>query len=333
MFPRVLRVETGFSPLKNARNVWWADILDYQVYENTPRWWRRLEEILRLDIKLALHARKAANQYDIIWADSEKVGIPLAFLRVRKPTVTVAHYLASKKKRFLLRMTGLTKKWAGIGYLSEADRDFLRTYYGIPSTRLFRAATMDLSLFAQAPMTTDGPIISLGVAERDYNTMIAALSTLPGYETEIYASSRYGDKFNDNVQMTIPDSVHFKSPVYGEDLVNRYKQARFAVVPLEDTTHFTAGYSVALEASACGKAVIATSTPGMSSFVIDGETGILVPPYDVEAMRAAIQKLWTRPEYAHQLGQNGRRYIEDEYDPVKVNTGIKEFLIQLHDDG
>ena len=103
MYPKVLRVETGFSPLKDIENPWWAEILDYQVYASTPHWWRGLEEKLRSDIILALRARKRAGQYDIIWADSEKVGIPPSFLGLQEPLVVVAHYPESRVRALFLR--------------------------------------------------------------------------------------------------------------------------------------------------------------------------------------------------------------------------------------
>lgn len=329
MHPKVLRVETGLVSVKyNENNM--SDVLDYRVYASIPRWWRRLEEMLRMDIILALRARRLANQYDIIWAASEKVGIPLAIIGVCKPVVVLVHHLASRRKRKFLRMIGVTKKWAGIGYLSDADRDFMESYYEIPPNLLFKAATPELSRFIPALMATDGPIMSLGVAKRDYGSLIAALEHLPGYETEIYISSRYGDSYKGSIPNLIPDWVRFESGVSDEELVKRYQRARFVVLPLMDTTHFTAGYTVALEASASGKAVIATKTPGMPSYVIDGVTGILVPPNDITALRTAIQKLWTQPELAHQMGLAGRRYIETQFNPEVAHATIEEFLIKMY---
>jgi glycosyltransferase involved in cell wall biosynthesis len=45
---------------------------------------------------------------------------------------------------------------------------------------------------------------------------------------------------------------------------------------------------------------------------MDGETGILVNPSDVERMREAIQDLLTHPQEARRLGQNARQRIEEE---------------------
>ena len=46
-----------------------------------------------------------------------------------------------------------------------------------------------------------------------------------------------------------------------------------------------------LDAMACGKPVVATTAGGIPEVVVDGETGLLVPPRDPRAMAAAIVRL------------------------------------------
>ena len=62
------------------------------------------------------------------------------------------------------------------------------------------------------------------------------------------------------------------------------------------------GY-VQLEAMACGTAVISTSVPTGVPWV--NETGLVVPPNDVEAMRRAIERLVADPQLASRLGARG----------------------------
>jgi glycosyltransferase involved in cell wall biosynthesis len=66
-----------------------------------------------------------------------------------------------------------------------------------------------------------------------------------------------------------------------------------------------------LEAMAMGKAVICSRTRGQSDVVVDGETGLYVPPGDAATLRAAIQRLIASPEEAARMGRAGRRRVEE----------------------
>ena len=72
------------------------------------------------------------------------------------------------------------------------------------------------------------------------------------------------------------------------------------------------GYGiVAREAMAHGRPVIATSVGGLPDAVIDGETGLLVPPQDVAALRAALERLLGDADLRTRLGAAGRRLAEE----------------------
>jgi glycosyltransferase involved in cell wall biosynthesis len=59
---------------------------------------------------------------------------------------------------------------------------------------------------------------------------------------------------------------------------------------------------VALEAAAAGKPIVATATGGLRDIVVDGETGLLVPPEDREALAAALRRLIGDAELRQRLG-------------------------------
>jgi glycosyltransferase involved in cell wall biosynthesis len=69
---------------------------------------------------------------------------------------------------------------------------------------------------------------------------------------------------------------------------------------------------VVLEAMAAGRPVVATAVSGMPLAVTPGETGLLVPERDPEALAAAVGALLADPERARRLGRVGRERIERE---------------------
>lgn len=63
---------------------------------------------------------------------------------------------------------------------------------------------------------------------------------------------------------------------------------------------------VLVEAMAMGKPVVATNVGGIPSVVIDGETGILVPPKNPDAIAEAIIFLLQNPEKMKKMGEAGK---------------------------
>jgi glycosyltransferase involved in cell wall biosynthesis len=55
-----------------------------------------------------------------------------------------------------------------------------------------------------------------------------------------------------------------------------------------------------------GKPVVATAVGGLLDLVVDGETGVLVPPRDRSALRAALELLLGDRELRRRLGSAGR---------------------------
>jgi glycosyltransferase involved in cell wall biosynthesis len=68
-----------------------------------------------------------------------------------------------------------------------------------------------------------------------------------------------------------------------------------------------------LEAMAAGRPVVATEVDGNVEQVIDGKTGLLVPPANSDLLADAIRRLAHDPERAAQMGRNARQRVEQEF--------------------
>jgi glycosyltransferase involved in cell wall biosynthesis len=68
-----------------------------------------------------------------------------------------------------------------------------------------------------------------------------------------------------------------------------------------------------LQASAAKVPIVASDVGGIPEAVRNGENGILVPPNDAVALRAAIRKLVQNPDLRKQLGETGRRIVTEEF--------------------
>ena len=68
-----------------------------------------------------------------------------------------------------------------------------------------------------------------------------------------------------------------------------------------------------LEAMSAAKPVVATRVGGVPELVVDGETGILVPPEDPDSLARAIVELLRNNERAQRMGNAGRKRVQKHF--------------------
>jgi phosphatidylinositol alpha-1,6-mannosyltransferase len=68
---------------------------------------------------------------------------------------------------------------------------------------------------------------------------------------------------------------------------------------------------VFLEAMAAGLPIVACRAAAVPEVVLDGETGVLVPPRDPDALARALADVLTRRDWARELGEAGRRRVQE----------------------
>jgi glycosyltransferase involved in cell wall biosynthesis len=78
-----------------------------------------------------------------------------------------------------------------------------------------------------------------------------------------------------------------------------------------------------LDAMASGKPIVATRAGGIPEVVVDGETGILVPPRDHRAMADALISLLTDPALRHRMGDAGLKLARRRFSAERM---VKETL-------
>jgi len=84
-----------------------------------------------------------------------------------------------------------------------------------------------------------------------------------------------------------------------------------------------------LEASAAGVPVLASRIYGTRDAVVDGESGLLHEPGDVDALAAALQELVSDPALRRSLGDAGRRRVVQEFDCERVERALVDYYARL----
>ncbi len=81
---------------------------------------------------------------------------------------------------------------------------------------------------------------------------------------------------------------------------------------------------VNIEAMAMAKPVAAFAHGALPEIVVDGETGLLVPPNDMEALATAVLTLLRQPEKVREMGRYGRQRVQNQFN-------IQRYIRQLSD--
>ncbi|NQT30635.1 MAG: glycosyltransferase family 4 protein [Candidatus Saganbacteria bacterium] len=110
----------------------------------------------------------------------------------------------------------------------------------------------------------------------------------------------------------IRDSIEMYGIVDFEKLVELFYKSLVYVFP--SINRLEAFGIVQLEAMANYTAVISSDIPGPNAVMEIGETGLLVPKQDPEAISDAVNSMLGDPERAIEMGKAGRRLVETKYD-------------------
>ncbi|MCI4351278.1 MAG: glycosyltransferase [Thermoplasmata archaeon] len=89
---------------------------------------------------------------------------------------------------------------------------------------------------------------------------------------------------------------------------------------------------IAIEAMASGRPVVAYNRGAMSEIVVDGETGLLVPPGDRPALLRAVTTLLDDEGMATRLGAAGRRRVDAVFGTERMVDGYLEVVRAVLDE-
>lgn len=126
------------------------------------------------------------------------------------------------------------------------------------------------------------------------------------------------------------DHVHFVGRVDDEDKVALLQLCSAIVFP----SHLRSeafGISL-LEGAMYGKPMISSEIGTGTSYInIHDQTGLVVPPSDPQAFRAAMRTLWNNPELAEQMGQQAMRRYEQLFTAERMGQQTAALYRELLD--
>ncbi|MBG6182468.1 glycosyltransferase involved in cell wall biosynthesis [Arthrobacter sp. CAN_A214] len=212
-----------------------------------------------------------------------------------------------------------------------SDEVFELKSMGVAGNRVSIAPCgVDLELF-----TPTGPVESRGRSHRIVS--VGRLVPRKGMDLVIRALRELKDAGHDDVELVIvggpgsstglegdPEAQRLKSlarTLGVEDRVELRGQVQRGEMPAllrsADAVVCAPWYEpfgiVPLEAMGCGVPVVAAAVGGLVDTVVDGRTGLHVPPRDPAAIAGAVAEILADPEWAAGLGRNGYRRVRARY--------------------
>lgn len=252
------------------------------------------------------------SKYDVVFAWELRSALAVSLLLGKIPTakrprfVAVGPILKGSILKLLPVIRPLLARAENIVCFSEAERELQARQLNLPIERFLFWPT-PYTQDDDAPTPTDGGFaLALGQSNRDYGTLLRAVEG-----TDIPLTVVAGDE--SALGGVAPGAnVTVKYNTGHHETMGLIASARFHIIPLHNAG-FSSGQTVLLRAQFSEKACIVSDTPGVRDYVKDGETALLVPPGDADALRIALLRLWGDKTLRTRLGQSAKSYAESEF--------------------
>ncbi len=227
---------------------------------------------------------------DAVLAYDERTGVP-SLLRSDAPVAAGIGWLTTRASagRVHAALAARALPRAGAVWAQcSAVLPVIGSEWKIAPERLhFIPLGIDTDFYAEQPLPTEGSVVMSAGEDRfrDHTTLVAAVEqvrrTVPQTTLELASS----------LPVHAPPGL---VTVHTERLNGRirdlYRRSSVVAIALHPTATGS-GLTVVLEAMASGRPLVVTDNPGISDYVVHGETGLLVPPGDADAMAGAIRTL------------------------------------------
>jgi len=226
--------------------------------------------------------------------------------------------------------------------VSYANGRYLVEEKGLPERKVHVIQNgTDLSRFNPAHVLPAGMRAEFGIGQLDPVMLVAArLEPQKGHSVLLNAMPEVLHEFpsarlfclGDGVlrqelesqrrQLGLQENVHFLG--FRSDVADWLALCDFTILP-----SFYEGLPlVAVESLASGRTMVATAVDGTPEVIVNGRTGITVPPGDPAALAAAMCSLLRSPELRKRLADQGRAYVLERFSQERQVRETSDFYLQ-----
>lgn len=174
--------------------------------------------------------------------------------------------------------------------------------------------------------------VGRAVEKKGFDVLVEALASLPGDLNWRWVHVGGGpiiDNLRERARVSgIADRVDWHGVQTQEQVIDLYRTSDLFVLPSREGSDGDRDGlpNVLMEAQSQALACLSTRFSAIPELIIDGETGVLVPPDDSHSLASALDRLIRSPEERDRLGMAGYRRVREHFD---AEAGIHELAGML----
>ncbi|WP_233801356.1 glycosyltransferase family 4 protein [Paraburkholderia sp. HP33-1] len=273
---------------------------------------RALKAALGFDFIHSWRNRAEMLRSDVIWTHTEQEWLSAALMLLlcgRKAGPGASPLLLAQSVWLLDKWPsyGMARRWLYRQLMKRADRlttlasenaVLCQDYFQRDATPLlYGLNTRDFPVNPPTQWTPRTPLRIAAIGndrDRDWETLIKAFGNDPRYTVKLATRRRIPASLRaSNVEIALFSGIKKQHELYD--------WADVIVVPLRPNSH-ASGITVMLEAAAVGKPMVATDVGALRDYFPGGEAAY-VPPFDPQALRAAVDRFAAEPHEALRQAQ------------------------------
>ena len=310
----------------------WVEVTSFS-FGNFP-------EPLAFSIRAWQHLRQRVNEFDLV-QDNQCLGYGLLGMEwAGLPVLGTIHHPITVDRRlemehaettwqriskarwyaFTKMQTRVAGRLTRVLTVSENSQKDINADHHVPFEKMHVVPVgVDQELFRPLPDVDRSPGRLITTASADVTMKglrylleaIAKLRTERHIELVVIGKLKEGGQSARTIdELGLRDIVTFVSGVPEQRIIELYSEAEVAVVP-----SLYEGFSLpAIEAMSCGVPLVATTGGALPEVVgADGDTALLVPPGDSDALAARIRTALDDPDLRSAVGARGRQRVIDRW--------------------
>jgi glycosyltransferase involved in cell wall biosynthesis len=296
-------------------------------------------EPLAFSLRAWDHLRKRRNEFDLVH-DNQCLGYGLLPIQREFPLLGTIHHPITVDRRlelshartryqrvtlrrwyaFTRMQSRVARRLERIVTVSESSLHDIVKDHGVDGRRMHVVPVgVDPDLFRPIPgiERIPGRLVTTASADVTMKGLRYLLEAVAKLRTEreislvVIGRPKEGGRSAETIaRLGLTDVVSFVTGVSDERIYEMYSEAELAIVP-----SLYEGFSLpAIEAMSCGVPLVSTTGGALPEVVgEDGDTALLVPPGDSEALAARIRMALDDPELRAAVGARGRQRVIDNW--------------------